>query len=115
MTTSTSSPAKVFRELLLQALLGLTEHDVMLPDLNKILQATVDASLLWLVRRFAEDSNDSVELVQTIALFTTLVERVAGDTRFSVQLKKSLVDRSSRPRSRTDCASRPDEARACTL
>ncbi|EST09588.1 Nucleolar pre-ribosomal-associated protein 1, N-terminal [Kalmanozyma brasiliensis GHG001] len=91
-TAAASLPSRAFHRHLLQVLLGLIEHIPDLPRLTEILQATVDASLLWLVRRFAEDSNDTVDLVQTITLFTSLVQRIGGDEGFAVQLKKSLVD-----------------------
>ena len=85
------SPAKAFRGSLIEVLLGLVEEVPDFPGLSNVLQATVDAALLWLVRRFAEDANDSVDLVQTITLFTSLVKRVA-ETSLDVHLKKSLVD-----------------------
>ncbi|CBQ73977.1 conserved hypothetical protein [Sporisorium reilianum SRZ2] len=87
-----TAPSKAFRRALLEVLLGLIEKVPDLPRLIEILQATTDAALLWLVRRFAEDSNDSTDLVQTIVLFTLLVERISDDERFDVQLKKSHVD-----------------------
>lgn len=86
------SHQKAFRSALLQTLLGLVEEVPELPRLSEILQATVDCALLWLVRRFAEDSNDSEELVQAISLFTSLVELVSENSKLKVQLKKSLVD-----------------------
>ncbi|KAJ1598469.1 hypothetical protein NDA14_001308 [Ustilago hordei] len=86
------SHKEAFRASLLQTLLGLVEEVPELPRLSEILQATFDCALLWLVRRFAEDSNDSIELVQTISIFTSLVERVSENAKLKVQLKKSLVD-----------------------
>ncbi|KAJ1022552.1 hypothetical protein NDA16_003541 [Ustilago loliicola] len=86
------SHQKAFRSSLLQTLLGLVEEVPGLPCLSEILQATIDCALLWLVRRFAEDSNDSVELVQTISVLTSLVERLSENAKLKVQLKKSLVD-----------------------
>ncbi len=87
-----SSPQKAFRSALLQVLLGLTRDASSFSGLSDTLQVTIDASLLWLVRRFAEDNNDTADLVQTIKLFTTLVERVGGNPSFHVQFKKHLVD-----------------------
>ncbi|SPO32492.1 related to URB1 - nucleolar protein required for the normal accumulation of 25S and 5.8S rRNAs [Ustilago trichophora] len=86
-----TTPAKAFRGPLIQVLLGIVEDVPDFSGLSGLLQATVDAALLWLVRRFAEDSNDSIHLVQTIKLFTSLIERIGDDGR-QVQLKKSLVD-----------------------
>ncbi|SPO27725.1 related to URB1 - nucleolar protein required for the normal accumulation of 25S and 5.8S rRNAs [Ustilago trichophora] len=86
-----TTPSKAFRGPLIQVLLGMVEEVPDFSGLSGILQATVDAALLWLVRRFAEDSNDSIDLVQTMTLFTSLIERIGGYGR-QVQLKKSLVD-----------------------
>lgn len=85
-------PRKAFRTSLLQVLLGLVEEVPSCPDLSDILQAAVDSALLWLVRRFAEDDNDSHGLVQTITLFTALIDRIGERVQLKVQLKKSLVD-----------------------
>ncbi|CDR98544.1 hypothetical protein [Sporisorium scitamineum] len=87
-----TAPSKAFWGSLIEVLLGLIERVAEFPRLREILQATIDAALLWLVRRFAEDSNDSIDLVQTIKLFTSLVQRVGDDKGLGVQLKKSLVD-----------------------
>ncbi|TKY84642.1 hypothetical protein EX895_006544 [Sporisorium graminicola] len=87
-----TAPSKAFRGSLIEVLLDLIEKVADFPQLSDILQATIDAALLWLVRRFAEDNNDSKDLVQTIVLFTSLVNRISDDDRFGVQLKKSLVD-----------------------
>lgn len=87
-----TSPLTAFKTPLLQVLLGLVEEAPAFHKLSDILQASMDAGLLWLVRRFAEDSNDSEELVQTVSLFTSLIERITATTSVEVQLKKSLVD-----------------------
>lgn len=87
-----SSPQVAFRGPLFQILLGLVQEVPKFPELSEILQATVDASLLWLVRRFAEDENDSTVLVQAISAFTALIEAVTATSSIQIQLKKSLVD-----------------------
>lgn len=92
VSSAKSSPFKAFQRPLIEVLLGLIEEIPDFSRLSGILQSTVDAALLWLVRRFAEDSNDSSDLVQTITLFTSLVECLDDDTSPSTQLKKSLVD-----------------------
>ncbi|SNX86060.1 related to URB1 - nucleolar protein required for the normal accumulation of 25S and 5.8S rRNAs [Melanopsichium pennsylvanicum] len=86
-----TAPSKAFRAPLIELLLGMVEEAPGVSGLPDVVQATVDASLLWLVRRFAEDTNDSVDLVRTITLFTSLIERV-GKSNLEVQLNKSLID-----------------------
>ncbi|GAC93665.1 hypothetical protein PHSY_001230 [Pseudozyma hubeiensis SY62] len=85
-------PSKAFHGPLFEALLGLIDEVPALPRLSEILQATIDASLLWLVRRFAEDSNDSSDLVQTTVSLTSLIERACDHQQLRIQLKRSLVD-----------------------
>ncbi len=87
-----NKPYVAFRAPLIQVLLGLVEDVPELPSLSEVVQASINAALLWLVRRFAEDSNDSARLVHTISLFTDLVERASASESVRIHLRASLVD-----------------------
>ncbi|KAI3485891.1 hypothetical protein L1887_50690 [Cichorium endivia] len=87
-----NKPYVAFRVPLIQVLLGLVEDVPELPSLSEVVQASINAALLWLVRRFAEDSNDSAHLVHIISLFADLVERASASDGVSIHLRASLVD-----------------------
>lgn len=56
---------------------------------SKLVHALLDNGLLWLVRRFAEDEQDSPELVEAIKVFNTFVEKCWNK---AIQPKPHLAD-----------------------
>ncbi|EPQ29760.1 uncharacterized protein PFL1_02433 [Pseudozyma flocculosa PF-1] len=58
-----------------------------------IVQASIDQGLLYLVRRFAEDDNDHIDLVGRIRTFTALVEDAStGRLADAIKVKGHLAD-----------------------
>ena len=85
-----AKPKDTFREAILDvcsALLTFISKD---ETAKEIVQTTVDQSLLWLVRRFAEDENDNVKLVQLVERFDKLLQETLPKNL--VTIKPHLAD-----------------------